>query len=164
MWAASFKASLQIFLYSGRTLNLNVKRSNSVNLTATGRSDVHCELCSEALSQHSQYVKVKTHQQFAEKAAEPAAAATIDSEALFGGSWKPENTSDTETLSTAAPSPSPHHRESSGSEREAGGRKTSQCCLSHCGKWKCRDRMVNNKQNWHWNNDKKTSYTDQWSW
>lgn len=41
--------------------------------------------CSEALCQHSGAVMVKTHQQFAEKAAEPAAA-TMETEALFTGS------------------------------------------------------------------------------
>lgn len=46
---------------------------------------VHCEPCSKALTQQNQYVMVKTHQQFVEKAAEPAAAATIETESLFGG-------------------------------------------------------------------------------
>ena len=53
---------------------MEVKHSG--NLTAQAGRSVHCELSSKAVSQQNQCVMVKTHQQFVEKSAEPAAAAT----------------------------------------------------------------------------------------
>lgn len=78
-------------LNRGLTMNLNVKRSNAA---WTRRLVVLCELCGKALSRQNRPVMVKTHQQFVEKAAERCCCCCYNRGRGFcGGSWKPENTS-----------------------------------------------------------------------